>query len=69
MPSPERLRDDTQIVVPCDALDGVRADLESAFTVTVFSADGEYCRIIASPVVIPKVRTYLERQGVSAVSD
>jgi hypothetical protein len=64
MPDPSRLRDSTEIVLPCDALDDLRGDLESEFTVTVFST-GDHCRIIGSPVEIKAVSDYLARHGIS----
>jgi hypothetical protein len=64
MPSPERLRDSTQIVVPCESLAGLRDDLESDFVVTVVTTDGETCRIIGSPVEIKAVGRFLARHGV-----
>jgi hypothetical protein len=64
MPDPSRLRDSTEIVLPCEALDEVREGLEAEFTVTVF-ATGEYCRIIGSPVEIKAASDYLARHGIS----
>jgi hypothetical protein len=64
MPDPSKLRDSTQIVVPCDALDDVRSELEEEFTVTVFP-DGGTCLIIGSPVEIKAVNQFLARRGVS----
>ncbi|SDM14642.1 hypothetical protein SAMN04487949_1031 [Halogranum gelatinilyticum] len=63
MPDPSRLRESTEIVVPCDALDGMRDELESEFVVTVFTAN-THCRIIGSPVEIKAVNDYLARHGV-----
>ena len=65
MPDPATFRDSTQIVVPCDALEGIREALESKFVVTVFSAEGSRCRIIGSPVEIKNVSQFLARHGVS----
>ncbi|MEZ3145130.1 hypothetical protein [Halobaculum sp. MBLA0143] len=65
MPDPARLRDSTQIVLPCAALDDVREQLEAEFTVTIYSDDGDVCRIIASPVEIKAVAEFLTRHGVS----
>jgi hypothetical protein len=65
MPSPERLRDSTQIVVPCESLTGLRDDLESEFTVTVFTTGEATCRIIGSPVEIKAVSRFLARHGVN----
>jgi hypothetical protein len=64
MPDPSKLRDSTQIVLPTEALDGVRADVEAEFTVTILEDDG-VVRIIGSPVVIKNVSEYLARQGVN----
>jgi hypothetical protein len=65
MPSPERLRDSTQIVVPCEALSGLRGDLESDFAVSVFEAEATTCRIVGSPVEIKAVGRFLARHGVN----
>jgi hypothetical protein len=64
MPDPATLRDSTQIVLPCDLLDGLRDDLDEEFTLTIVSAEGE-CRIIGSPVEIKAASDYLVRHGVS----
>ncbi len=64
MPDPSRLRDSTQIVVPPTAIDGIRDDIESEFSVTVFD-DSDIVRIIGSPVEIKGVNTYLTRHGIS----
>lgn len=64
MSTPERLRDSTQIVVPCEVLTGLRDDLETDFAVTVFATDGA-CRIIGSPAVIKDVGRYLARNGIN----
>ncbi len=65
MPDPARLRDSTEIVLPCDSLDGLREDLEAEFVVTVFCSGGTQCRIIGSPVEIKAVSDYLARHGIS----
>ncbi|MGM0606377.1 MAG: hypothetical protein ACQETB_12000 [Halobacteriota archaeon] len=65
MPDPSRLRDSTQIVLPRDALDGMRDRLESEFTVTIFEADCGICRIIGSPVEIKAVSDFLSRHGIT----
>lgn len=65
MPDPSRLRDSTQIVLPCEALAGHREEIESRFAVTVFSREGERCRIIGSPTEIKAVGQFLTRHGVS----
>ncbi|WP_338741973.1 hypothetical protein [Haloplanus salilacus] len=64
MPTPERLRDSTQIVVPCESLTGLRGDLETEFAVTVFATNGA-CRIIGSPTEIKDVGRFLARHGVN----
>jgi hypothetical protein len=55
-------RDSTQILLHPEALDAVREDLESEFTVTVL--DGDPARIIGSPVEIKSVNEFLVRHGV-----
>lgn len=64
MTDPSSLRDSTQIVLPRSSLEGVREDIESEFTVTLFDHE-EFTRIIGSPVVIKDVTRYLSRQGVN----
>lgn len=64
MPDPAKLRDSTQIVVPCESLDALQAELERKFAVTVFEQCPEY-RIIGSPVVIKEVSDFLARHGVT----
>jgi hypothetical protein len=59
-----RLRDSTQILLPHDVLDGLRADVEEQFTVTVRSED-ELVRIIGSPVEIKRVSDFLTRNGIT----
>ncbi|SEH39736.1 hypothetical protein SAMN05192561_101542 [Halopenitus malekzadehii] len=63
MPDPARLRDSTQIVLPCRLLDGIRDRLEAEFTVTIVESDGQ-CRIIGSPVEIKSVSEFLGRSGI-----
>ncbi|PSP54365.1 hypothetical protein BRC82_10650 [Halobacteriales archaeon QS_1_67_19] len=69
MPDPSRLRDSTQIVLRADALEGIREDLTAEFTVTVTALDetpdGEYVRIIGSPVEIKAASDFLSRRGVA----
>jgi hypothetical protein len=70
MPDPARLRDSTQIVLPCELLDGMREELQSEFTITIYTDDDadreeELCQIIASPVEIRHVADYLTRHGIS----
>jgi hypothetical protein len=61
--SPGAFRDSTEIVVPCDALDGHREALTDEFTVSVFTAGGT-CRIVGSPVEIKGATDFLSRRGV-----
>jgi len=63
MPDPSNLRDSTQIVLPCDALDGLGGRFRERFTVTIVEDDG-YCRIIGSPVEIKAASDFLARNGV-----
>ncbi|GAB3318998.1 hypothetical protein EI982_07455 [Haloplanus rallus] len=65
MPDPERLRDSTQIVLPCEELSGLRETLESEFAVTVFATDDAVCRIVGSPVEIKAVGRFLARHGIN----
>ncbi|MCL9817669.1 hypothetical protein [Natronocalculus amylovorans] len=64
MPDPARLRDSTQIVLPCGVLNGLREKLEADFMITIFEGDEQHCRIIGSPVEIKEVSSFLSRQGV-----
>jgi hypothetical protein len=59
-----RLRDSTQILLPSGALDGVRANLEERFVVTVRREDGQI-RIIGSPTEIKETSEFLARNGVT----
>ncbi|QCJ47718.1 MULTISPECIES: VNG_1110C family protein [Haloprofundus] len=65
MPDPVKLRDSTEIVLPCASLDGLREELESQFTVTIFSRENTRCRIIGSPVEIKAASEYLSRHGIT----
>ena len=64
MSDPARLRDSTQIVLPCAVLDGFRDDLTDEFTVTIVEHEDGRCRIVASPVVIQSVGEFLTKHGV-----
>ena len=64
MSNASQLRDSTQIVLPCQSLDGIRDRLEAGFTVTIVESDGR-CRIIGSPVVIKSVSEFLSRYGIA----
>jgi len=59
-----RLRDSTQIVLPSGTLDGLHADLQSEFTVTV-TRDDQRVKIVGSPVEIKMVSDFLARNGVT----
>lgn len=63
MPDPSSLRDSTQIVLPSETLEGIAAELERRFTVTIVGEDP--CRIIGSPVEIKKANRFLARNGVT----
>lgn len=64
MPDPSSLRDSTQIVLPGDALDGLRDRIHERFTVTVVET-GSYDRIIGSPVEIKETSDFLTRNGIA----
>ena len=64
MADPSSLRDSTQIVLPREALSGLESGLEEVCTVTVFE-EGEYYRIIGSPVEIKRAGEFLARNGVA----
>ena len=59
-----RFRDSTQILLPAGALNGLRDELESRFTVTVRNED-EQVRIIGSPVEIKDAGNFLAMNGVT----
>ena len=64
MSDASRYRDSTQIVLPREALCGLRADLGREFTLTFVEEDGSV-RIIGSPVEIKEASDWLVRHGVS----
>ena len=64
MTDASRFRDSTEIVLPAEALRGLRAKLEEEFTLTIVSAN-ECVRIIGSPVEIKEAGDFLARHGVS----
>ena len=64
MPEPARLRDSTEILLPADAVDGIREELEERFTLT-FHRENCRVRIIGSPVEIKGASDFLARNGVS----
>jgi hypothetical protein len=59
-----RLRDSTQILLPAEALDGLRADLEDRFVLTIHRENGQV-RIIGSPTEIKDASAFLTRNGVT----
>ncbi|SEP76733.1 VNG_1110C family protein [Natrinema salaciae] len=65
MPTASQLRDSTQIVLPRETLEGLESQLDDEFTVTVFPAGEDYCRIIGSPVEIKAASEFLARHGVT----
>ncbi|WP_266076446.1 VNG_1110C family protein [Haladaptatus caseinilyticus] len=65
MPDPARLRDSTQIVLPRDALSGIRRELERQFMVSIIPFEEGYLRIIGSPIEIKQASQFLGRHGVS----
>jgi len=58
-------RDSTQIVLPCEALEGIRSDLETEFMLTILCEGNQSLRIIGSPVEIKAASRFLSRRGVS----
>jgi len=64
MTGADRLRDSTQIRLPGGALEGIRAEIEDKFAVTVRDEE-EDVRIIGSPIAIKNVSDFLARNGVA----
>ena len=64
MAEADRFRDSTQILLPATALDGIREELESRFTLTVHR-EGHQVRIIGSPVEIKEATDFLAMNGVT----
>ena len=64
MSSAARLRDSTQILLPADAIDGLRSDLTDRFTLTVRHEQSQV-RIIGSPVEIKQASAFLTRNGIA----
>jgi len=60
----DRFRDSTQILLPATALDGIRDELETRFTLTV-RQEGPQVRIIGSPWRSNRPRTSLAMNGVT----
>ncbi|WP_158057268.1 VNG_1110C family protein [Halorussus halophilus] len=65
MPGPSTFRDSTQIVLPADELEGLEAELQAQFTVSIFKPAEDWARIIGSPVEIEEATEFLSRHGVS----
>ncbi len=65
MPDPARLRDSTQIVLPRNALVGIRSELEQQFMISIIPLEQGYFRIVGSPVEIKQASKFLGRHGVS----
>ena len=61
-----RFRDSTQIVLPGDALTGLRSAIDEQFVVTV-RRESDTVRIIGSPTEIKRVGRFLSRNGVHVV--
>jgi hypothetical protein len=59
-----RFRDSTQIVLPGDALVGLRSTIDERFIVTV-RQESDLVRIIGSPTEIKQVGQFLSRNGVA----
>jgi hypothetical protein len=64
MSSPASLRDSTQITLPADVPDDLRAAVDREFTVTLVEHDGR-TQVVGSPVVIKEVNRFLTRHGVT----
>lgn len=63
MTTATRFRDSTQIVLPGDALVGLRSTVDERFIVTVRQEDN-LIRIIGSPSEIKQVGQFLSRNGI-----
>ncbi|ERH09535.1 MAG: hypothetical protein J07HX64_01293 [halophilic archaeon J07HX64] len=63
MTTATRFRDSTQIVLPGDALVGLRSAIDERFIVTVRQEDN-LIRIIGSPSEIKQVGQFLSRNGI-----
>jgi len=64
MPTPARLRDSTEILLPKTAIEGIREELEERFMLTILAEDCRV-RIIGSPVEIKGASDFLARNGVA----
>jgi hypothetical protein len=58
------LRDSTQILLPADAIEGIRGDLDEKFVLTIRQED-EQVRIIGSPTEIKGASEFLTRNGIA----
>ncbi|WP_135826624.1 VNG_1110C family protein [Halorussus ruber] len=68
MSEPVALRETTQLVLPLDLFEEFRDELNGRFTLTFFEvgddADGEFVRVIGSPVEIRDASEFLSSRGV-----
>jgi len=64
MSDPTRLRDSTEILLPAEAVDGLREELDERFTLTIRQEETRV-RIIGSPVEIKGASDFLARNGIS----
>lgn len=60
----DRFRDSTQIILPTEALAGLRADLKREFMLSLVEEETK-TRIIGSPVEIKEASNWLTRHGVT----
>ncbi|AWB27806.1 VNG_1110C family protein [Halococcoides cellulosivorans] len=58
------LRDSTQIRLPATAIEGLREELDTRFTLTIRS-EADSVRIIGSPSEIKAASRFLSRSGVT----
>jgi hypothetical protein len=68
MSEPVALRETTQLVMSSDLLEEFRDELDERFTLTFFEmndrSDGEFVRVIGSPVEIRDASEFLSSRGV-----
>jgi hypothetical protein len=64
MPDAARFRDSTQILLPKQALNGLRDELEDRFTLTI-QDEKRQIRLIGSPSEIKDVSRFLTRNGIT----
>ena len=60
----DRFRDSTQILLPANALQGIRAELERRFVLSIRREDDQV-RIIGSPTEIKAAGDFLAMNGVT----